>query len=198
MIKANTIKNVFLSLLMIGLGVAILQGSARYAQGGKMATTIYDYSAKRIDGEEHSLAEYRGQVVLIVNTASKCGFTPQYDGLQKLYETYKDRGFTVLGFPCNQFAHQEPGSEEEIANFCRLNYGVTFPMFAKIEVNGDNAHPLFVFLKSEQSGLLNTEMIKWNFTKFLVDRQGRPVKRYSPQTKPEELTADIEKRLNEK
>jgi len=159
---------------------------------------MYNFSAKRLTGQEQSLADYRGQVLLIVNTASECGFTPQYDGLEKLYETYKDRGFSVLGFPCNQFGHQEPGTEEQIANFCRVHYGVTFPMFAKIDVNGENAHPLYVFLKSAQPGILDTEMIKWNFTKFLIDRHGKPVQRYSPQTKPEDIAADIEKLLNEK
>jgi len=134
--------------------------------------------------------------LLIVNTASKCGFTPQYKGLQNLYEKYRDRGFEVLGFPCDQFKHQEPGSDEEIKSFCEINYGVTFPLFRKIEVNGEGAHPLFAYLKSQGPGFL-TEAIKWNFTKFLVDRQGRVVKRYAPQTEPESLEKDIEKSLVE-
>jgi glutathione peroxidase len=169
-----------------------------HAKEIKMPETIYDFSATRIDGVEQSLADYKGQVVLIVNTASKCGFTPQYEGLQKLYEDYKDRNFVILGFPCNQFGGQEPGTNEEVATFCRVNYGVTFPMFAKIDVNGKNAHPLYKFLKAAQPGILDSEKIKWNFTKFLINREGKPVNRYSPQTKPEELRSDIEKLLAEK
>ncbi|MFA6110808.1 MAG: glutathione peroxidase [Candidatus Latescibacterota bacterium] len=157
-----------------------------------MSPTVYDFSARRLNGEEQCLGEYRGKVLLIVNTASKCGLTPQYEGLQQLYDQYRDRGLVVLGFPCNQFAGQEPGTEEEIAGFCQVNYGVTFPMFAKIEVNGDGAHPLYQWLKSERPGLLSSEAIKWNFTKFLVDAAGQPVKRYAPQTKPEEIKPDIE------
>lgn len=160
-----------------------------------MAQTIYDFSAKTITGSEQSLAEYKGKVVLIVNTASKCGFTPQYAGLESLYEKYKDQGFVVLGFPCNQFGAQEPGSESEIAQFCQVNYGVKFPMFGKIEVNGDNAHPLYKFLTSAKPGILGIEAIKWNFTKFLVDKEGNPVKRYAPNAKPEEIAEDIEKLL---
>ena len=155
-------------------------------------TKFHEHSVKAIDGHDVRLNEFAGKVVLIVNTASKCGFTPQYDGLEKLYEKYKDRGFVVLGFPCNQFAAQEPGDEAEIAKFCSLEFGVTFPMFAKIEVNGENTHPLYQFLKAEKPGLLNTEGIKWNFTKFLVDRNGKVVERYAPATKPEELNAAIE------
>ena len=154
--------------------------------------TIYGFHAVAIDGSEHDLQQYRGNVVLIVNTASKCGFTPQYEGLQKLYETYRDRGFTVLGFPCNQFMHQEPGTESEIAGFCQVNYGVTFPLFAKIDVNGKHAHPLFAFLTKELPGLMGSTAVKWNFTKFLVDRQGIPIKRYAPSTEPHALVRDIE------
>lgn len=153
--------------------------------------SIYDYQIKTIDGKETSLSQYRGKPLLIVNVASKCGFTPQYEGLQKLYEKYKDQGFVVLGFPCNQFGGQEPGSEAEIKNFCDLNYQVTFPLFAKIDVNGENTAPLYQFLKSEQKGLLGTEAIKWNFTKFLVDGSGQVLKRFAPQTKPEEITDEI-------
>ncbi|KYZ85591.1 glutathione peroxidase [Alcanivorax sp. KX64203] len=156
---------------------------------------IYDYNAVTLDGEERSLADFKGKVLLIVNTASKCGFTPQYKGLQALYQRYKDRGLVVLGFPCNQFGHQEPGDEVEIGAFCEKNYGVDFPMFAKIDVNGSDAHPLYRYLKSEAPGLLGSEGIKWNFTKFLVDQSGRVVRRYAPKDKPEALAADIEKAL---
>ena len=154
-------------------------------------STVHDFHARTIDGREASLAEHAGQVLLIVNVASKCGFTPQYAGLEALYRRLGDRGFVVLGFPCDQFGHQEPGSEAEISQFCSLNYGVSFPMFAKVEVNGDAAHPLFRHLKSEARGLLGTEAIKWNFTKFLVDQQGRVVTRYAPQDKPEDLEKDV-------
>lgn len=157
--------------------------------------SIYDFTVKTIQGEEKTLAEYRGNVLLIVNTASKCGFTPQYQELQELYEQYRDKGFVVLGFPCNQFGHQEPGSEEEIAQFCELNYGVTFPMFAKVDVNGEQAHPLFVYLTEKAPGLFGTKAIKWNFTKFLIDRNGHVVERFAPQTKPSELKKEIEKLL---
>ena len=156
--------------------------------------SFYDYSAIKITGEEVSMQEYRGKVVLIVNTASKCGFTPQYKGLQSLYVEYKDKGFEILGFPCNQFAHQEPKSNAEISGFCSINYGVTFTMFEKIEVNGDKAHPLYKFLKNEKTGILGPG-IKWNFTKFLVDREGQIVGRFAPQVKPEKLKSDIEKLL---
>ena len=157
-------------------------------------TTLGDFSATTIDGKDQDLGTYVGDVVLVVNTASECGLTPQYEGLQKLYESYAGRGFTVLGFPCDQFGHQEPGTEEEIAGFCERNYGVSFPMFAKIDVNGSDTHPLFRWLKSEKSGLLGGA-IKWNFTKFLVARDGSVVDRYAPQTEPAELVADIEKQL---
>ena len=156
--------------------------------------SFYDYSAVKITGEEVSMQEYRGKVVLIVNTASKCGFTPQYKGLQSLYAEYKDKGFEILGFPCNQFAHQEPKSNAEISGFCSINYGVTFTMFEKIEVNGDKVHPLYKFLKNEKTGILSSG-IKWNFTKFLVDREGQIVGRFAPQVKPEKLKSDIEKLL---
>jgi len=157
--------------------------------------TAYDFNATALDGQPVDLARYRGKALLIVNTASACGFTPQYQGLDELQRRYADQGLVVLGFPCNQFGRQEPGSEAEIGAFCEKNYGVTFPMFAKIDVNGDDAHPLFRFLKGEAPGVLGTEAIKWNFTKFLVNKDGAVVKRYAPATKPEELKGDIEKLL---
>ena len=153
---------------------------------------IYDFKVKTIQGEETTLAQYKGKVMLIVNVASKCGYTPQYDGLETLYKKYKDKGLMVLGFPCNQFGSQEPGSEKEIQNFCRVNFGVTFPMFSKINVNGEETHPLYRYLKSEQSGILGTEAIKWNFTKFLVDKEGNVVERFGSSTKPSELEDKIE------
>ena len=154
--------------------------------------SVYDYSAKTLDGQDASLADYRGQVLLIVNTASKCGFTPQYEGLEALYRECKDKGFTVLAFPCNQFGAQEPGNAEEIASFCSLTYDVTFPVLAKIDVNGPSAHPLYAYLKHEQKGLLGTEAIKWNFTKFLIGRDGEVVDRFAPTTKPEDLKLAVE------
>jgi len=160
--------------------------------------TVYDFTAKTIDGKDESLGEYRDKVLLIVNVASKCGFTPQYSGLESIYEKYKGQGFEVLGFPCNQFGSQEPGNEEEIRNFCSLNYGVTFPMFSKIDVNGPAAHPLYVYLKNAKPGLLGTEGIKWNFTKFLIDRKGEPIHRYAPADKPAALESDIESALQAK
>jgi glutathione peroxidase len=153
---------------------------------------IHDFTATTLDGRDQSLAEFKGKVVLIVNTASKCGFTPQYEGLEALYREYGPRGLVVLGFPCNQFGAQEPGSSDEIARFCSTTYDVSFPMFARIEVNGDNAHPLYRHLKEARPGLLGIEAIKWNFTKFLVDRDGNVVDRYAPATKPEELRKAIE------
>ena len=153
--------------------------------------SIYEYSARTISGQEQSLSDFSGKVMLIVNTASKCGFTPQYAGLETLYKDLQEQGLVVLGFPCDQFAHQEPGNEEEIRNFCSLNYDVSFPLYAKIKVNGPEAHPLYVFLKSQQKGLLGAA-IKWNFTKFLVDRQGEVVGRYAPTDKPESIRKDIE------
>nr|WP_310523102.1 glutathione peroxidase [Polymorphobacter sp.] len=158
-------------------------------------TSVYDFEAKTIDGKTVSLGEWKDKVLLIVNTASKCGFTPQYEGLEKLNETYGPKGFAVLGFPCNQFGAQEPGDETEIANFCKLTYDVDFPMFAKVDVNGDAAHPLYKALKTAAPGLLGSEAIKWNFTKFLVDRNGAVVDRFAPTTKPADLAKDIEKLL---
>ena len=191
-----------------------LSGMTAYAQN-EMAT-IYDFKALNNKGAETDFAQYEGQVLLIVNTASKCGFTPQYDGLEALYQEYKDRGLVIIGFPCDQFAHQEPGSDEEIAEFCRINHGVTFPLMAKIEVNGENAHPVFEFLKAQApteeyiglkakatakmlKGISKTYKkdsdIRWNFTKFLISRDGRSVKRYAPTTTPEEMKADLEEML---
>jgi glutathione peroxidase len=160
-----------------------------------MTNTVYDFSVKAIDGKDQSLQSYQGKVLLIVNVASKCGFTPQYTGLETLYEKHHDEGLEVLGFPCNQFGHQEPGNEDEIKSFCDLTYKVKFPLFSKVDVNGHNAAPLYEFLKKEQPGLLGIQAIKWNFTKFLVDRSGNVVRRYSPQTKPEELEGDVRKLL---
>jgi glutathione peroxidase len=154
--------------------------------------TVYDFNARTVDGEDRSLADYKGKVLLVVNVASECGFTPQYEGLEALQRKYKERGFAVLGFPCNQFGAQEPGTEAQIKSFCETQFGVSFPLFAKIDVNGPAADPLYQFLKSSEPGLLGTEAIKWNFTKFLVGKDGKTVKRYAPQTKPEAIEDDIE------
>lgn len=162
----------------------------------KASESIYAFRAPLLDGRTVSLEEFKGRVLLIVNTASKCGFTPQYAGLEQLYRASKDRGFVVLGFPCNQFGQQEPGTAGEIGTFCQQSYGVTFPMFDKIEVNGPGAHALYQFLKREKPGLLGTRAIKWNFTKFLVDRSGRVVARYAPAKKPGDLTPAIERLLD--
>ena len=153
--------------------------------------SLYDITVKTIDGSTGTLAAYRGQVLLIVNVASLCGFTPQYAGLETLYRRYREHGFAILGFPCDQFSHQEPGDEAEIKNFCTLTYDVTFPLFAKIEVNGSNTHPLYAHLKKAQPGLLGSEAIKWNFTKFLVDRDGAVLKRFAPTDTPEKIGADL-------
>ena len=154
-------------------------------------TNIYDFSATTIDGDEQPLAAYKGKALLVVNVASKCGFTPQYKGLEALYEKFRERGLVVLGFPCDQFGHQEPGDEEEIKNFCSLNYDVQFPLFAKVDVNGAGTHPLYQYLKSEAKGLLGSELIKWNFTKFLVDRNGKVVRRFAPTDTPEGIESDV-------
>ncbi|WP_193164896.1 glutathione peroxidase [Microbulbifer hainanensis] len=153
---------------------------------------LFSIPLKTQDGRDSTLEEHRGKVLLMVNTASKCGFTPQYKGLEALYEKYRERGLVVLGFPCNQFGKQEPGSDDEIREFCELNFGVSFPLYAKLDVNGPEAHPLFVELKQQAPGILGTEGIKWNFTKFLVDRDGKVVKRFAPKDKPEALDAEIE------
>jgi glutathione peroxidase len=157
--------------------------------------TLADFSATRLDGTPQDLSAFAGQVVLIVNVASQCGFTPQYEGLEALYQQFKDRGLVILGFPCNQFGAQEPGSSEEIAQFCALNFGVSFPMFERIEVNGDAAHPLFDWLTAAAPGVLGIEAIKWNFTKFLLDRDGKVVDRFAPTTEPAEIAPAIEKLL---
>ena len=154
-------------------------------------TSVYEFSAKTIDGDEQKLSAYKGKTLLVVNVASKCGFTPQYTGLEALYEKFKDKGLVVLGFPCDQFGHQEPGDENEIKNFCSLNYDVKFPLFAKIEVNGANTHPLYKYLKSQAKGLLGSESIKWNFTKFLIDKDGKVMTRYAPVDTPEKIEKDV-------
>ncbi len=158
-------------------------------------STLYDFTALDIGGREVSLARYQGQVILIVNTASKCGFTPQYEGLEKLYVDLRDKGLVVLGFPCNQFGKQEPGDEAAIGEFCQLNFGVTFPLFTKIDVNGPDAHPLYQYLKQQAPGILGSKGIKWNFTKFLVDRDGKVVGRFAPTDKPDAIRGEIEKLL---
>ncbi|MFD1136081.1 glutathione peroxidase [Paenibacillus urinalis] len=157
--------------------------------------SIYQYQVNTLKGQKLSMEEYKGKVLLVVNTASKCGLTPQYKGLQELYDKFNDQSFEILGFPSNQFAEQEPGSNDEIAEFCQMNYGVSFPMFEKIKVNGDEAHPLFKHLKDNAPGILGSKAIKWNFTKFLIDQNGNIVKRYSPQTTPDKIEADIAKLL---
>lgn len=158
-------------------------------------TNLYQFEADLLEGETKSLADYQGKVLLIVNTASKCGFTPQFAGLEKIYEKYKEQGFEVLGFPCNQFGGQDPSSNQEIGSFCQRNYGVSFPMFAKVDVKGPEAHAIFRYLTREAKGILGSENIKWNFTKFLVSRDGKVLNRYAPTTKPENLEEDIEKAL---
>jgi glutathione peroxidase len=179
------------------LATARRQGHNRapYNEEAAMSASIYDIAVDDIHGKRQGLDQYQGKVLLIVNVASECGFTPQYKGLEALYEKLHPRGLEILGFPCNQFGAQEPGGEKEIAEFCELNYGVTFPLFAKIEVNGTAAAPLYQHLKKAQPGLLGTEAIKWNFTKFLVDRKGNVVERYAPNVEPEAITSDIEKLL---
>lgn len=162
----------------------------------ELPMSIYDFNVKNIDGKEVSLSKYKDKVLLIVNVASKCGFTPQYEGLEKLYQTYKDNNFMILGFPSNQFGAQEPGSNQEIKEFCRLTYGVDFDMFAKIDVNGENEDPLYTYLKKNASGFLGTSSIKWNFTKFLISPEGKVLRRYGSTTKPEEIEDEIRRLLN--
>jgi glutathione peroxidase len=159
-----------------------------------MEDNFYQFTARSLQGKETSMETYKGKVVLVINTASKCGLTPQYEGLENLYERYKDQGLVILGFPCNQFGNQEPGTEKEISEGCLINYGVSFPMFSKIEVNGEDAHPIYKYLKNRLPGVFGKN-IKWNFAKFLIDRNGKPVKRFSPTTIPEKLVKDIEKYL---
>jgi glutathione peroxidase len=158
-------------------------------------TSFYDFKAKSLDGRDVDLSQFKGKTVLVVNTASKCGFTPQYEGLEKLYEENKDKDFVILGFPCNQFGAQEPGSADEIGQFCMKNYGVSFPMFEKVDVNGPNAHPLYNWLKDEKPGLLGSKNIKWNFTKFLIGKDGQVIDRFAPTTKPADLEKPIRKTL---
>jgi glutathione peroxidase len=160
-----------------------------------MTSSVYDFACQTPGGKKKSLGDYQGKVLLVVNTASKCGFTPQFEGLEQMYEKYKDRGLEILGFPCNQFGKQDPGSNDEIMEFCQLNYGVSFPMFGKIEVNGGGTDPLFKYLKKEAPGALGTQRIKWNFTKFLIDPSGEVVKRYAPTVKPKDIEKDVKKLL---
>ncbi|WP_449404177.1 glutathione peroxidase [Flavobacterium sediminis] len=160
----------------------------------KTMAAFYDFTAESLQGKTIAMEAYKGKTVLVVNTASQCGLTPQYEGLEKLYEKYKDKGLVILGFPCNQFGNQEPGDAHSISEGCLINYGVTFPMFAKIEVNGNNAHPIFKYLKSKLGGIFGSR-IKWNFTKFLIDADGKPVKRFSPITKPEKIDEYLQKRM---
>lgn len=157
--------------------------------------TFFDFEAKKLSGKTVSMKEYQGKTIVVVNTASKCGFTPQYEGLEKLYQKYKDQGLIILAFPCNQFANQEPGSSNDIKQFCEVNYGVSFPLFEKVDVNGRNAHPIFKYLKSKLSGGLFGSRIKWNFTKFLINKKGIPVKRFAPTTKPEKMETIIRRLL---
>lgn len=184
-------------LCMFIITVGTILSFGQKEEETQMNQSIYNFKVKTIDGKEISLADYKNKVLLIVNVASYCGYTKQYKGLQELYSKYKDKGFEILGFPCNQFGEQEPGTNEEIKQFCSTNYNVTFPLFDKIEVNGDNAHPLYKYLKSAKPGLLN-DNIKWNFTKFLVDKNGTVVYRYWTKTTPDSLTTDIEKLLSQK
>ena len=172
------------------------EGTVGDAPGAPAGTTLFDFSARDIHGQEQPLSRWRSQVLLVVNTASACGYTPQYAGLQALHHAYRARGFSVLAFPCNQFGAQEPGSAAQIEAFCESNYGVEFPLFDKIDVNGAHAHPLWRWLKAQASGVLGTEAIKWNFTKFLVGRDGQVIRRYAPQTQPDALRADIEMALD--
>ena len=191
-------RNIFLSLLFL---IPLNSQAGEQMSAEEMSNkkqTFYDFNATSIIGENISMSKYKGKVVLVVNTASKCGFTPQYEGLQKLYENHEDNNFSILGFPCNQFSEQEPGTHKEIQNFCNTNYDITFPLFEKIDVNGDNTHPLYKFLKSEATGILWTEGIKWNFTKFLVDTKGKVITRYGSSTKPKDIEADILKLLEKK
>ena len=160
-----------------------------------MASSVYDFDCQTTGGKKKSLSDYQGKVLLVVNTASKCGFTPQFEGLETMYEKYKDRGLEILGFPCNQFGKQDPGSNDEIMEFCQLNYGVSFPMFGKIEVNGGGTEPFFKYLKKEAPGALGTQRIKWNFTKFLIDPTGEVIKRYAPTVKPKDIEKDVKKLL---
>lgn len=161
-----------------------------------MSESVYDIQVKNIDGKMETLSNYKNKVILIVNTASNCGYTPQYKELEEIYSKFKDQGFVILGFPCNQFGAQEPGDEKAIKEFCEINFHISFPLFSKVEVNGENAHPLFKYLKKELPGILGTEKIKWNFTKFLIDKNGKSIKRFAPQDKPHSLEKDIKALLS--
>ena len=188
-------KNILLTLLFL-IPLSTQAGEEMSDDNNSKKTqTFYDFNATSIIGENILMSKYKDKVVLVVNTASKCGFTPQYEGLQKLYEDHKDNNFTILSFPCNQSSEQEPGNHEEIQTFCKTNYDITFPLFEKIDVNGDNTHPLYRFLKSEATGIMWSESIKWNFTKFLVDKNGKVITRYGSSTKPKDIVADILKLL---
>jgi len=175
--------------------LVVMAVSMNVLSQSKDDVSVYSFTMTDIEGNPQSLADYKGKVLLIVNVASKCGLTKQYEGLEALYKKYSEKGLVILGFPCNQFMGQEPGTEAEIASFCKINYGVTFPLFSKIEVNGEGAHPLYKYLKSVLPGSGNKTDIEWNFAKFLIDREGKPIKRFTPRTKPEDLTAEIEKLL---
>ena len=186
----------FFAFAIAGSACSFTKGKKVQATDSNSMKSIHSYSIKTLDGSSDiNLSSFKGKKIMIVNTASKCGFTPQYEGLEALYAEYKDKGLVILGFPCNQFGRQEPGSESDIAEFCQLNYGVSFPMFAKIDVNGDGADPLFKYLKKSQKGILGSEKIKWNFTKFLVNRDGKVIDRFAPTVKPKDLTKDIEELL---
>ena len=177
--------------------MALLFAMPLMLQAGEKMQSFYDFNATDIIGVEHNMTEYKGKVVLVVNVASECGFTPQYEGLQELYKTHHAKGLEILAFPCNQFKEQEQGTHKEIQNFCKVNFGVTFPLFEKIEVNGENTHIIYKFLKKEAKGLLGTESIKWNFTKFLIDRDGNIIERYGSTSKPKKIEKDIVKLLKE-
>lgn len=181
---------------LLNFEILVLNINNRFNGVIVVENSIFQSPIKKINGEEVNLEQYKGKVILIVNTASKCGFTPQFKGLEALHKKYADQGLVVLGFPSNQFLHQDPGSDQEISEFCSLNYGVSFPMFSKIDVNGDDAHPIYKALKTEAKGLMGSEKIKWNFTKFLVDKNGKAVKRFPPTADPSKLIPEIEKLLN--
>lgn len=183
------------SLCLLSISLKCQNASAEQKERTKEMSSIYSFTAKALDGKEIKFEQYKDHVLLIVNTASQCGFTPQYTGLEQLHKEYTGKGLVVLGFPCNQFGGQEPGNSGEISSFCQRNYGVDFQMFEKIDVNGADAHPLYKYLTSEAPGIMNTEAIKWNFTKFLVDRHGKVINRYAPAVKPEDIAKDIEKLL---
>lgn len=179
------------ALVLIVISMLAVFSLTLFSKDKKMAESVHDFTVKNIDGKDVKLSDYKGKLLLIVNVASKCGYTKQYSGLETLYKKYKDKGLVILGFPCNQFGGQEPGSEAEIKEFCSLTYNVTFPMFAKIDVNGDNAHPLYNYLKDEAPGILGTKAIKWNFAKFLVGKDGKVIDRFATQTTPEDIDGKI-------